>query len=107
MARDRRDVAAAGQPPPEDQEHLRTLQRQRRKRVAKVVAVLALAVVLIVFILTNSHSVRVSFVFATSNIPLIWVMFACAVLGALIGYLVGRPERGTKLHEEGRKRFRT
>jgi uncharacterized integral membrane protein len=81
-----------------DQEHLRELQRARQARVAKVVVALALAVILIVFIISNSQPVPVDFVFVTRHPRLIWVMFACAVLGGIVGYLIGRPGRQVRLH---------
>jgi uncharacterized integral membrane protein len=51
-----------------------------------------------VFIISNDDPAPVSFVFFTRHPPLIWVMFACAVLGGLIGYLIGRPGKQIRLH---------
>ncbi len=87
----------------EDQEHLRALQKERQARVAKVVVALAIAVILMLFIIFNSKASRVSFVFFTGHPPLIWVMFACAVLGGILGYLVGRPGRQVTLHRRARQ----
>jgi uncharacterized integral membrane protein len=81
-----------------DQEHLRELQRARQARVVKVLIALALVVILTIFIVSNSQPVPVDFVFLTRRPRLIWVMFACAVLGGVIGYLVGRPGRQVRLH---------
>jgi uncharacterized integral membrane protein len=86
----------------EDQQHLRALQRERQARVAKVIVALAIAVILMLFIIFNSQASRVSFVFFTRHPPLIWVMFACAVLGGILGYLVGRPGRQVSLHRRGK-----
>lgn len=81
-----------------DQQHLRQLQRERQARVAKVVVGLLILGVLIAFIVSNSQSVPVHFVFFTRKPDLIWVMFACAVLGGILGYLIGRPGRQVRLH---------
>jgi uncharacterized integral membrane protein len=68
--------------------------------VAKVLVALFLAGVLIAFIVANSQSVIVHFVFVTRRPALIWVMFACAVIGGIIGYLIGRPGRQVRLHRK-------
>ena len=97
-------------PRPEDQldaDHYRTLQRERRRRLIKLVVALAILVVLVIFIVTNSERVPVDFVFFTRQSRLIWVMLACAVLGGIVGYLVGRPGKQVRFHrrpEEEKKR---
>jgi uncharacterized integral membrane protein len=83
-----------------DQEHLRDLQRARQARVAKVLVGLAIAVILIIFIVTNSQPVKVNFVFFTRRPGLIWIMFTCAVLGGILGYLIGRPGQQVRLHRK-------
>jgi uncharacterized integral membrane protein len=55
---------------------------------------------LIAFIVANGDSVPVKFVFFTRRPPLIWVMFACAVLGGILGYMVGRPGKQVRLHRK-------
>jgi uncharacterized integral membrane protein len=91
-----------GTPPrPEDQldaEHHRALQRARQRRVAKLLVALFIVVVLIVFIVQNSKTVPVDYVFFTRHSKLIWVMLACAVLGGIVGYLVGRPGKQLRFH---------
>ncbi len=82
-----------------DQEHLKALQRARQARVAKVLVALALVVVLVVFIIQNSQRVPVDFVFVTRMARLIWVMLACAVVGGVVGYLIGRPGKQFPLHK--------
>ena len=64
---------------------------------------LAIVVILVIFIIANSQAVEVDFVVATHRIRLIWVMFTCAVLGGILGYLVGSPGIRAQLH---RKRAR-
>jgi uncharacterized integral membrane protein len=83
-----------------DQEHPRGLQRARQARVAKALAALAVVAVLVIFIITNSQAVEVDFVMATRRIRLIWVMFTCAVLGGILGYLVGSPGMRAQLHRK-------
>jgi uncharacterized integral membrane protein len=86
-----------------DQEHLRALQKERQARVAKAVVTLGLAVILIIFILSNSAATRVSFVFFHRKPPLIWVMFACAVLGGIVGFLIGRPGKQVRVRRRPRQ----
>ena len=58
-----------------------------REIVRIVVAVVGL-VLLIAFVLDNSHTVRVGFVFFNANVSLIWVLLIAAFLGALVDRLV-------------------
>jgi uncharacterized integral membrane protein len=81
-----------------DREHLRGLQRARWARVAKALVALAIVAILVIFIIANSQTVEVDFVVATRRIRLIWVMFICAVLGGILGYLVGSPGMRAQLH---------
>jgi uncharacterized integral membrane protein len=52
-----------------------------------VVAVVGL-ILLIAFVLDNSRTVRVGFVFFNANVSLIWVLLIAAFLGALVDRLV-------------------
>jgi uncharacterized integral membrane protein len=108
---DQGEPGTRGEPMSEDRkadlEHSRELQRERQARVGKVLVGLFILGVLIAFIVANGHSVKVNFVFVTRKPPLIWVMFTCAVLGGILGYLVGRPGRKVRFHrkkEQGRPR---
>jgi uncharacterized integral membrane protein len=85
------------------EEQFRRLRRERGARVAKALVALAISVILIVFVIANSEPVRVNFVFATRHPRLIWVMLACAVLGGVVGYLIGRPGRGARARTGGRR----
>jgi len=80
-----------------EEEHLEAIRRARQARVAKAVAILAIVVLLMIFIIANSKAVPVSFVFFHKQPPLIWVMFACAVLGGVAGYLIGKPGKQVRL----------
>jgi uncharacterized integral membrane protein len=64
----------------------------RRRMVALGIAALA-AIWLVAFILSNSESVRVSFVFAHLTLSLIWVMIICTALGAGLAWAVPRFSR--------------
>jgi uncharacterized integral membrane protein len=71
-----------------------TPEQRRRRTMAKVVVALALLVLFILFITSNTDPVDVSFVFVDlDNIPLIWVFLGCALFGAVVAYLLGRPGR--------------
>ncbi len=93
-----RREAPLGEEERADQEHLRDLQKERMVRLGKLLAALAVAVILIIFIIANSQAVPVDFVFFSSRIRLIWVMFFCAVLGGAVGYLIAKPGRRARLH---------
>ncbi len=62
-------------------------KRQTREIARIVVAVVGL-ILLIAFVLDNSTTVRVGFVFFNSEISLIWVLLIAAFLGALVDRLV-------------------
>jgi uncharacterized integral membrane protein len=62
-------------------------KRSPREIVRIVVAVVAL-ILLIAFVLDNSNTVKVGFVFFKTNISLIWVLLIAAFLGALVDRLV-------------------
>ncbi len=64
----------------------------RKRMIALGIAALA-ALWLVAFIVSNSETVRVSFVFGHASISLIWVMIICAVLGAVLGWAVPRFSR--------------
>lgn len=113
MAPDESNRAAQGERPPDtaprpgggpssevraDRQHLRELQRARWLRLAKVLVALAIVVSFIIFVIQNSQAVPVDFVFLTSYPRLIWVMVACALLGGVVGYLIGKPPRNLRLH---------
>ena len=61
--------------------------------IVKVIIGLVLLILFIIFIAGNSREVTVDLVFTTAQVRLIWVFLACALIGALIAFLVGRPGR--------------
>jgi len=80
---------------PDDQ--LTAIRKARQARVAKVLVILAIVVILIIFVIANSQPVKVNFVFVSRHPRLIWVMFACALLGGIAGYLIGKPGRQVRV----------
>lgn len=86
---------------PDERDHLDQLRRDRQARVAKALVGLFVLVVLILFVTTNAHPVKVNFVFDTRYPQLIWVMVACAILGGVLGYLLGRPGKQVRLRHRG------
>jgi uncharacterized integral membrane protein len=67
-------------PPPKD-----------KRDVGEIVRLIGLAIVaglLIAFIVENSGTVTVHFVFFTAHVSLIWALIVAAVLGALLDRLV-------------------
>ncbi|HEY7281570.1 MAG TPA: LapA family protein [Actinomycetota bacterium] len=84
----------------DDQERMRQLQHHRQTRAAKTIVLLVLITILLLFIVWNAHQVPVSFVFLTRRIGLIWVMLACAVIGGVVGYFIGRPGRAFRFRRD-------
>jgi uncharacterized integral membrane protein len=64
-----------------------------RKRMVALGIVALVAIWLVAFILSNSETVRVSFVFGHVSLSLIWVMIICAMLGAGLAWAVPRFSR--------------
>jgi uncharacterized integral membrane protein len=62
-------------------------KRENKEIVRLAVAGIAL-VLLIAFVLDNSQTVKVGFVFFSTRISLIWVLLIAALLGALVDRLV-------------------
>lgn len=62
-------------------------KRETREIVRLTLAVIGL-IVLIAFVLDNSQTVKVGFVFFSTHLSLIWVLLIAAVLGAVVDRLV-------------------
>ncbi len=77
---------AAGLPGQDSADGSPVRKRETREIVRIAVAVVAVAL-LIGFVLDNSHTVRVGFVFFGANVSLIWVLLLAAFLGALVDHL--------------------
>lgn len=63
-------------------------RRHRRRDLTRLGVGLVLVALLVAFVLGNSQTVSVSFVFTTTSVPLIWVLLATAALGAVADRLV-------------------
>jgi len=68
----------------------------RRQRLARSIVVLALVVLAIIFIAQNSQPVKVHFWFVNADPRLIWVIIGCLVVGGVIGYFIGRPNKSKR-----------
>ncbi len=83
-------MSAGAQPP---RAHRASTSSTDRKRTIALVIVALVAIWLVAFVLSNSETVRVSFVFAHVSLSLIWVMIICAVLGAVLAAAIPRLRR--------------
>jgi uncharacterized integral membrane protein len=64
---------------------------------ARMAVAAIITVILVIFVVDNLEQVRVSFVFFKSDVGLIWVLIATAVLGGLVDRMLvwrGRRRRG-------------
>jgi uncharacterized integral membrane protein len=62
--------------------------KRSRREIARIVVAVVGLVLLVAFVLGNSKTVPVSFVFFKHHISLIWVILISAFLGALVDRLV-------------------
>lgn len=70
------------------------VQRSRRTRrraglYAWMFVLAALLVVLVALAVQNTRPVEVSWVFGTSQVPLVWLIIFSAILGWLVGMVTG------------------
>ena len=67
----------------------RSAEKKRETReVVRLVAAGIGLIVLVAFVLDNSQTVKVGFVFFSTELSLIWVLLIAAVLGAVVDRLV-------------------
>jgi uncharacterized integral membrane protein len=64
-----------------------------RTTVVKVIVALVLVILFIIFVAQNAQPVTVNLVFGDTRVPLIWVFVACALIGAIVAFLLGRSGR--------------
>jgi uncharacterized integral membrane protein len=78
----------------------------RRRFYARLIVFLLLVGYAIAFVLGNSKSVRVSFVFAHAYVSLIWLILLALAVGLLCGLLLPRLERrwSSRSHESSEPR---
>jgi uncharacterized integral membrane protein len=78
---------AEGQPSQGSQGKAPGRKREPRE-IARIVVAVAGLILLVAFVLDNSQTVKVGFVFFSAQLSLIWVLLIAAVLGALVDRLV-------------------
>jgi uncharacterized integral membrane protein len=67
----------------------RTPRRKRETReIVRIVVATVGLLLLVGFVLDNSQTVKVGFVFFNTHLSLIWVLLIAAILGALVDRLV-------------------
>lgn len=80
-------TSTTGGPPANAPSQTRRQKRSNREVARLVVTGLGL-ILLIAFVLDNSQTVKVGFVFFSTQLSLIWVLLIAAALGALVDRLV-------------------
>jgi uncharacterized integral membrane protein len=78
-------LATAG--PESHRAHTRRMAHRTRLHLY-VVAAIALLVYVVALATTNTHRVRVDWVFAHSTLPLVWLALFAAIIGWLLGTLI-------------------
>jgi len=79
---------SGAQPSLEPPEHPRKGSRTRDIRATlRLVVVALVAVYAIAFIVVNTHSTKVDFVFTSTDVSVIWVILLALVIGAALGVL--------------------
>ena len=63
-------------------------RKRETREIVRITAAVVGLIVLVAFVLDNSQTVKVGFVFFSTKISLIWVLLIAAVLGALVDRLV-------------------
>jgi uncharacterized integral membrane protein len=89
-----------------DLQHLKRIRRARQVRLARAGVIAAVLLLLIVFVVQNDEPVPVRLLSMSGRPLLIWVIVLSAALGAVVGYLVGKPTKATRIHEPTRAKGR-
>jgi uncharacterized integral membrane protein len=72
-------------------------KKRQNRDVARLVAAVVIVGLLVAFVVDNSNTVQVGFVFFHRSVPLIWVLLVTALLGACIDrLLIWRRARGRR-----------
>jgi uncharacterized integral membrane protein len=73
-------------------------EQARRERTpwVQLTAIGIVAVYTLLFIILNTHRAKVSFVFATARISVIWVILLSVAVGLVLGALLSRLNRRRK-----------
>jgi len=73
------------------------LKKRETRDIVRIVAAVVILVLLIAFVLKNSQTVRVHFIFFSANVALIWVLLICILLGVVADrLLVWRQQKGRR-----------
>lgn len=88
----------------QDQQHLRVIAAERRRRAIKLGALATLVVLFAIFVVQNSQPAPVDFIFVQSSPRLIWIMIVCALVGGVVGYVLGRPGKTMRFHRKSDRR---
>jgi uncharacterized integral membrane protein len=67
--------------------------RRDRKGTARLIAALVLGALLTLFAVLNSQSVRIHWIVTTTDVPMIVVIVACGLIGAIVAWLIARRRR--------------
>lgn len=68
-------------------------RKHRNALFVRVILGILILVLFVIFVSLNSDSVTVHFIFTETRTPLVWVFLICALVGALVAFLLGRPGR--------------
>ncbi len=63
-------------------------KKQETREIVRITVAVVGLILLIAFVLDNSQTVKVGFVFFNTHISLIWVLLIAAILGAAVDRLV-------------------
>ena len=80
------------------------LRSARRRRAVRLTIAAVLVALVITFVVRNSQSVSVNFVFATRHPRLIWVITSCFLIGVVVGFVASGPARRSRGGGPGGKR---
>lgn len=81
-------IAPATQPIPETRRARGVRMAHRTRLHVYAVASVVVLVYVVALATTNTHRVRVDWVFAHSTVPLVWLTLFAAILGWLLGILI-------------------
>jgi len=70
--------------------------KRQRPPWVQLAAIAIVALYALLFIILNTHRVKVSFVFATARISVIWVILLSLAVGLVLGVLLSRLNRRRK-----------
>lgn len=75
----------------------------RRRNLAKPIVALVLLGVIVSFVVQNNQKVKVQLWFVSGHPRLIWVLIVTVAVGAVLGFVAGRPRRRRAEERRGRR----